>query len=89
MTTAHGAMILAPFTAEQVVHLNGYQLSSEMHPFTCPTEHPDGHRVLVATLHGWVCPDCAYDQSWAHIFMADWPHGPSNCVSALREARRG
>lgn len=30
---------LAPWGVDEVMSLNGYQLSGNMHPFTCPREH--------------------------------------------------
>lgn len=40
-------------------------------------EHPemwvlDNPHLLVASVNGWVCPNCCYHQDWAHAFMADW-----------------
>lgn len=71
-----GGTVHAPFTAEQVDALNAYQNAGRMHPFTCPNRGDGLHRVtadlgaLVATVDGWVCPDCDYTQGWAHGFMA-------------------
>ena len=65
--------ISAPFTPEQVMALNRFQTSGEMHPFTCGQrdEHPEDPGILVAINHGWVCPAaCDYEQDWAHDFMA-------------------
>ena len=65
--------IEAPFTPEQVMALNRFQTSGEMHPFTCGNrdEHPDDPGILVAVSYGWICPArCDYEQSWAHDFMA-------------------
>lgn len=63
-----------PWSTETVNHLNQYQWSSGMHPFTCPE---DSHHILVATCDGWLCPmDDGYEQDWAHAFMAQpnlWP----------------
>jgi len=73
--------VYAPFTAEQVQHLNAFQADGLMHPFTCPkAARPDEdpyhsvESVLVATTDGWVCPvdGCTYTQDWAHSFMAAW-----------------
>lgn len=63
------AQIQAPFTADQVKSLNGYQRSKVMHPFTCAM-HSDLN--LIAREDGWVCPQCTYRQNWAHDWMANW-----------------
>jgi len=77
--------VVAPFTAEQVDSLNGYQASGMGHPFTCPRRGDGEHTrpvtrvdgvvvpgdVLVAATFGWMCPTCGYPQDWAHQFMAD------------------
>lgn len=61
---------MAPFTSEQVRHLNEFQRSGAMHPFTC-ADH--SNHSLVATEEGWTCPKegCEYKQNWAHVWMAD------------------
>jgi hypothetical protein len=70
------ARVFAPFTADQVASLNGYQRSGLFHEFTCPLPHPG--RALEATPDGWRCPGrdgggpCDYTQDWAHGWMADW-----------------
>lgn len=62
-------IIRAPFTPQQVAHLNEFQQCPRVHPFTCGgCSNRDG---LVATVDGWICPDCDYMQDWAHDFMAD------------------
>jgi hypothetical protein len=58
------------FTAEEVRHLNDWQQSGIVHPFTCGRDH-DGPRELIATGVGWICPSCDYRQDWAHDFMKD------------------
>ena len=78
--------IEAPWTIEQVVALNRWQMESPFHPFTCGRDRGDfDHRataqlhgdrdtgVLRATPAGWVCPcfTCGYRQTWAHAFMAE------------------
>lgn len=69
-------MISAPWTDEQVLALNTFQVSGLMHPFTCG--YREDHYVvdtgtLVATHLGFVCPyrPCEYTQDWAHEWMAD------------------
>jgi hypothetical protein len=75
-------IIKAPWTPEQVKALNEYQEGGWMHPFTCggnnrDANHLDGEGILVATVYGWVCPYCDYEQDWAHDFMTDPP--PRHC----------
>lgn len=69
----------APWTPAQVQALNRYQQAGRMHPFTCgysaEYEHPGGSTELVATIGGWICPYCEYEQDWAHPFMADPEYG--------------
>jgi hypothetical protein len=66
----------AVFTPDQVEALNAWQERSDVHPFTCTNRGDGAHRVLngdlgtlVATVRGWICPYCDYEQSWAHGFM--------------------
>jgi hypothetical protein len=61
--------ITAPFTAEQVEVLNLHQKCGFFHPFTCGKD--SNHLDLVATKAGWVCPGCAYTQTWAWESMAN------------------
>jgi len=69
-------LINKPFTKEQVLNLNDWQKSRQMHPFTCTSgnrtdeKHLDGEGVLVAIEDGWICPYCDYTQDWAHKFMS-------------------
>lgn len=72
--------IVAPFTDEQVKHLNEYQTCG-LHEFTCGGDHR-GDKRLIATTEGWVCvnPDCSYTQNWAHESMAD-----GSAAAAFRE----
>ena len=61
----------APWSAEQVRSLNGYQAAGYVHPFT----HGDGDEKvdLIATTDGWVRKDGGrVVQTWAHGFMTDW-----------------
>lgn len=76
-------MVIAPFTPEQVGHLNDFQKDRRFHPFTCANRGDDKHRnyatahgerdhgILVATEAGWICPCCDYTQNWAHYFMTE------------------
>ena len=74
-----GNSILAPWSAEQVASLNGYQSSNAGHPFTCGNppcrsggENPESRYAnLRATADGWRCDWCGYMQDWAWGFMAD------------------
>jgi hypothetical protein len=66
---------VAPWSADEVASLNGYQDSTVLHPFTCANHELHGsNRVeLTATVVGWMClePGCDYTQNWAHPWMAD------------------
>lgn len=62
-------MIRAPFTEAQVQALNAYQGDGRFHEFTCPEDHGEKSRVLVAHAGGWRCPSCDYVQDWAHEYM--------------------
>lgn len=64
--------VTAPFTADQVASLNGFQRSGCWHDFTCGADNC--RETLVATESGWICPAsaCTYTQDWAWPFMADW-----------------
>ena len=63
--------IHAPWTENQVAALNGWQQRLDVHSFTCGND--SRHAVLVATPDGWRCVECAYQQLWAHAFMAGAP----------------
>lgn len=70
MSRGRGTLIIAPFTAAQVVRLNAWQRAHRAHPYTCSGQHRQ-HVDLVATLDGWVCPQgCGYTQPWAPAEMA-------------------
>lgn len=70
MSSEAPALVKAPWTADQVESLNGFQGCGCYHPFTCGgCDNRDG---LVATKTGWTCPSCDYRQDWAHYFMVDW-----------------
>lgn len=71
--------ITAPFTPDQAASLNSYQVSGLFHEYTCGGEPEDcparrtlGSSVLIATVDGWRCPYCNYQQDWALAWMADW-----------------
>lgn len=66
------AHLKAPWTPEQVQHLNKWQEGMGVHPFTCGRFHKEPHN-LVATEFGWVCsqPQCDYWQDWCHDYMAN------------------
>lgn len=59
--------IKAPFTQDQVNHINEFQESGLVHPFTCPNDSS----VLLAHCAGLECPNCDYMQDWVHDVMAD------------------
>jgi hypothetical protein len=73
----------APWTDAEVESLNAYQQSGVFHEFTCGGD--ECRATLVASRDGWACPECGYEQGWAHPFMADgrwrefakpWPTEP-------------
>lgn len=66
------ALLHAPWTLAQVVRLNANQRVASFHPYTCggSEPHPPG-AVLLATCLGWLCPYCAYRQTWCHAFSAE------------------
>ena len=64
-------MVEAPFTPEQVRHINAFQASGYMHPFTCPHCSGCPDRDLIASQDALRCPNCDYRQTWVHDFMAD------------------
>jgi hypothetical protein len=56
-------MIRPQWTQEQVDALNKGQHDVRYHPYTCGND--SRHKVLVATVYGWICEDCDYKQDWA------------------------
>lgn len=78
--------VTAPFTPDQVQHLNAFQ-NGPVHSFTCCSpDIPECTRAsglsdgtLIATEEGWTCPCGKYKQDWAHAEMADG--------SALQQAK--
>ena len=72
------ALVEAPWSEQQVDHLNEWQHAGYVHEFTCPNEHAGSH-VLIALRNGWHCPGCAYTQTWAHeMMLAGPPSQPFN-----------
>jgi hypothetical protein len=63
--------IRAPWTGEQVDALNRFQRLGYVHEFTCVEPHGGLDRTLYATVNGWRCPHCGYQQDWAHAGMLD------------------
>lgn len=67
------------WSRETVTALNELQTGARFgHPYTCPNRgdgkhHHNGNDLgcLVATEHGWICPDCDYTQGWAHAGSLD------------------
>ena len=70
----------APFSPDQVQRLNEWRAAPGVHPFTCANRGDGDHRrttdlgVLVATVDGWICPDCSCTQRWAHQSMTEPRH---------------
>lgn len=80
--------IMAPWTDEQVEALNRFQTAGFVHEFTCPHDHGEQTRVLVAHREGWRCPSCNYTQDWAHAMMLERPIDPTAGL-AIRSAQDG
>jgi hypothetical protein len=64
-------IVRAPWTLNQVDALNRFQQRSDIHPFTCPHDHGSNSRILIATINGWICPNCDYTQVWTHGMMLE------------------
>lgn len=60
--------IKSPWTEEQVILLNRFQNTANVHPFTCLICHDTN---LFARTDGWICPNCDYTQNWAMSLMMD------------------
>ena len=59
------ARIVAPWTAEEVALLNGYQSGLMFHAYTCNASDECAQTPLEATEAGWVCPKCGNTtQKW-------------------------
>lgn len=71
-------MLHAPWTPDQVVALNQWQLRGDVHPYTCPGENGPlcSRRDLTATPDGWICECGRYTQDWAWEHAAE-PWEPS------------
>lgn len=64
----------APWNAEQVESLNGFQEFANWHPFTCGGGGGEHSGVsLIAKEDGWHCPEegCTLRQKWAFKAMSD------------------
>jgi hypothetical protein len=59
-------IVKAPFTRERVGQLNWWQANKYVHSYTCGST--ECRSDLVATIEGWVCPNCDYTQGWALDF---------------------
>ena len=58
-------LIKAPWSQTQIENLTRWQKRGDVHEYTCPHDHGDKSRVLIATPNGWVCENCDYTQDWA------------------------
>ena len=69
-------IIDAPFTPDQVIKLDAHQRSGR-HPYTCSNRQDGKHfwiggdesgdkGRLVATVRGFICHFCDYQQTWAY-----------------------
>lgn len=74
------AMVVAPWTEEEVAALAAWQASGMTHSYTCGicrdrdtqatikrggTYVPPPERALVPTPDGWTCQSCDFKQNWA------------------------
>lgn len=60
-------MTQAPFTQDQINHIDEYQHAGIVHELTCA----NGHGALVAEAAGLSCPQCEYTQDWVPDGVAD------------------
>lgn len=80
------------WTDEQVAALNRHQERGDVHPYTCPGDHPhcEAQRTLKATPEGWVCACGEYRQTWAHGILppaaAQEPPKPEQILTAILAA---
>jgi uncharacterized Zn finger protein (UPF0148 family) len=76
-------IIYAPFTADQVKHINQFQTAGCVHEFTCANSC---RAALVAEPGGLFCPVCDYVQNWVHEGMADgsWLSSQRDIVRSMR-----
>lgn len=89
----------APWTERQVNNLYEWQMSSTVHPFTCPNRSREHHftsqlgghdiGILFPTRTGFECESCEHRQGWAHQMMTDpdlaaWPEAPIGCETCER-----
>jgi len=58
----------APFTDEEIKHINEYQCAAYMHPLTCTCGN---HIRLIATKDGLICSNCGRLQTWVHEWIAN------------------
>lgn len=57
-------LMMTPWSAQQVEELNRSQGDGTHHGYTCPHDHGEDSRILLATEDGWTCPSCDYTQNW-------------------------
>lgn len=66
-------IIKSPWSKAMVAALQKLQTTPEFHGYTCPRRH-----TLIPTRAGWHCPQCGYQQNWAHDPFPAPPQRPAN-----------
>lgn len=61
-------MLRPPFTDEQVLNLNRFQMVDCLSPYTCLVCY---NVKLIANNNGLACPSCSYTQDWALAIAFD------------------
>jgi hypothetical protein len=85
--------VTAPFTDDQVSHINDYQQYGKFHPFTCCShegckrEEQKDNGALIATNEGLVCPCGKWKQDWVHSFMTEFESFDTKRVTLFRGLR--
>jgi hypothetical protein len=64
--------IHAPWTPRQIEKMARQQDNPNALPALCRKSHESDHatRVLTATIDGWRCPTCGYQQIWAWEYVS-------------------
>ena len=60
--------VLAPFTTNQMISINDYQLRGPFHSYTCKN---NSRHLLMAYANGLSCDFCSYSQDWVWDWTAN------------------
>lgn len=60
--------VLAPFTTDQMISINDYQLHGPFHSYTCKN---NSRHLLMAYANGLSCDFCSYIQDWVWDWTAN------------------